>query len=83
MSKKKRKFKAKGKWGPSLPRLEPMDGTQAARRRDISGLGAGLLSGRSKFTRFLRRIFHTKTENQRMRAMRPPAPKKTIKVDVK
>jgi len=39
VSKKKRKFKAKGKWGPSLPRLEPMDGTQAARRRDISGLG--------------------------------------------
>ena len=60
-----------------------MNGTQAARRRDISGLGVGLLSGHSRFTRFLRRILRTQTEKQRMRAMRPPAPKKEIKVDVR
>jgi len=60
-----------------------MGGTPTARRQDTSGLGAGLLSGRSKFTRWLGRILRTKTEKQRMREMRPPAPKKEIKVDVR
>ncbi len=78
----KRKFKARAKWGPGLPRLEPMDGTPSAKRRDISGLGGSMLSGKSKLARFFQRLFH-RSEKQRLREMRPPAPPKKYKADVR
>lgn len=54
-----------------------------ARRRDISGLGASMLSSNSGLAHLLRCLFRTKTERERMRDMRPPTPPKEYKVDVK
>jgi hypothetical protein len=90
MSRKRRRFQARPKWGSPPPSLEPHPETKAARRRDVSGLvhqdgdsfAGRMLSGRSGIARILRRLAR-KLERRRLRQMRPPDLPPTYTIDVK
>jgi hypothetical protein len=80
MSKRQRKFKARPKWGGSLPGLAARPGSFAERRQRVGGLLSNnwSRSGLAKLFRWLGGILGLKRKR-----WRPPPPPKEYTVDVK